>query len=344
MASIYKPKDKHHWYISYKDPDTGKQKNKSTGLKATNGTYKEALKMKEDLEKFLSNREKTLLDLSLDRSTIDRAFLKFKHINSDKHRKTIEGYDNFYEQIKKRFSPDQPCTVLNKESIENWIIETKKWDKERNTIYAHFKILNKFLNFLFEYNYIPVFKINQDVSPKAEVKEIIIFEEDDFKMIKKKLAGKKSNFKTMIKLLMFTGLRPSDIINLKVDDVDIDEKSMRYYSEKTKEYFEVPIHSRLVIPLKRRIKEIVSGRLLSYSTVGEMSKAFRRYLEDIGLKDRDYNLRTFRKTFATKSFESDLDIKAVASLLGHKTISTTMKYYTKANRKKLAEDLKKLNF
>ena len=43
----------------------------------------------------------------------------------------------------------------------------------------------------------------------------------------------------------------------------------------------------------------------------------------------------------SSAFENGIQVMAVAKLLGHKTMSTTMKYYTKANNKKLSEELDK---
>jgi site-specific recombinase XerD len=73
-----------------------------------------------------------------------------------------------------------------------------------------------------------------------------------------------------------------------------------------------------------------------------MGKAFNRYLKELELDKKGYNLRTFRKSFATNAFEKDISLVSAAALLEHKNISTTMKYNNKANRKKLAEELKKL--
>ena len=70
------------------------------------------------------------------------------------------------------------------------------------------------MNFLFEYNYTPMFKINREVKTKPEVKEKIIFTDEDLSEVLNGLKGKNSNFQTTIFLLAYTGLRPSDILNI----------------------------------------------------------------------------------------------------------------------------------
>ena len=74
-----------------------------------------------------------------------------------------------------------------------------------------------FLKFLFEYSYLPrPFIINGDVKTRMPKGEPIIFDDKDTKKILDGLTKleKNSNFKLMVKMLMFNGLRPSDIIGI----------------------------------------------------------------------------------------------------------------------------------
>lgn len=73
-----------------------------------------------------------------------------------------------------------------------------------------------------------------------------------------------------------------------------------------------------------------------------MGKAFQRYLQDIGLGNKNYNLRTFRKDFISKSQEAGVPIAATALLVGRRSIKTTMAYYTKLSTNYLKKELKKV--
>lgn len=361
MASIYKPKDKENWYISFLDPATGKTKNISTKLKATKQNWKKAEEFQKKIEEYVEKKKKEYSVLLFGKKTIKEAFAHFKKINSDKKPRTISGYEQFFIRFGEKIDINKPVTIINKALMEDWLINIKQINKAKNTIYNYFKILRKFLSFLFEYEYIPVFIINKNVKPRAETKAILVFNDEDQKKIIKSLEDKKiikyltspgdikekrkknTNFRTLIYLLNYTGLRPTDIIDITVEDVDLENLEFNYYSQKTDQYLTVPFHEILKPVLQERIEEVKTGKILNYATVGEMGRAFRRYLEQIELQGKGYNMRTFRKSFATKAFEKDIALMSAAALLGHKTISTTMKYYTKANRKKLAEELKKFN-
>ncbi|MHC1738154.1 MAG: hypothetical protein AB9882_09110 [Ignavibacteriaceae bacterium] len=132
----------------------------------------------------------------------------------------------------------------------------KQKDLKQNTKFSIQKNFVKFLSFLFEYEYLPnVFIINKNVKTRPQVKEPKVFDSEDRDKILKSLKteGKNNNFSTMVYMLMYTGLRPSDIINVNVEQVDLSKMEMRFYSSKTDNWFVRPIHEKL--------KEILITRL-----------------------------------------------------------------------------------
>lgn len=346
MASIYKPADKNHWYISYVDPDTGKTRTRSTKLLATRENKEEAKKVKKELEEFIEKRTKELDSLFINRKSIAEAFRHFQKLNSGNAANTLYDYTSFYEKLKEKFNPTDPCTIINKLSAEDWIIHIKQKDRQPNTIFNWYKTFNKFLNFLFEYSYIPMFMINKKIKPRQEVKSIRVFDKGDLNEILTRLDEKEknSNFRTMIYLLAYSGLRPSDVIDIEKEDINLKDMLLTYYSSKTTKEFIVPLFPELKPILEKRINELNDEKIFNYASVREMGKAFSRYLKSIGLNNKGYNLRTFRKSFATTAFESGIDIVSTSALLGHSNIRTTKKYYTHVARKKLSKELRKIKF
>ncbi|MCB0731671.1 MAG: site-specific integrase [Ignavibacteriae bacterium] len=342
MGSIYKPKDKKHWYISFIDPDTGKPKNRSTGLLAIPQNRKKANQILQEVEEVITDKKNLYKNNNINRATIGGAFESFLILNKKKHPKTIEDYKRFINLFSISFDLNSPCTVINKLSAESWISNLEDMERSINTIYNYFKVFNKFLNFLFEYNYVPLFKINSQLKPKPEVKDIIVFKEGDLKVLISELNTKNSNFRTVMLLMIYTGLRPSDIYKVEVKDLDFDNMMMKYYSQKIKEHKSVPLHEDLRIILKDRVDEVKTGQIFNYATYAEIGKAFRRYLKKLNLLNKGYTLRTFRKHFATMAYEADVNIVSTSKLIGHKNISTTLKYYTNAKQKKLSDDVNKI--
>lgn len=342
MASIFK-KGK-YIYISWWDHLLNKTVNRSTKMPYTKENMRQARIMADKIQKKLDADKIKLENLGLKKETIAYAMEHFLKNNSFKKKQTLYEYQNFFKDFNNDFPPSALCAVINKSSVEDWMVKIKGRNVQINTKYSKYKILKKFLSFLFEYNYIQVFVINKDLRVTPEVKEITVFSDSDLEILIKNLNLKNNNFKTTVLLLLYTGLRPSDIYNIKCEDVDLDKKVLKYYSEKTKDYFMVPIHENLVPILRDRINEIKTGLLLDYETINNIGKAVRRYFKKIGLNGKGYNLRTFRKTFISLANANGIELALVSKLVGHRSITTTAKYYNKIELSRQEEELNKIKF
>lgn len=340
MASVYRKKNL--IYISFYDPTTGKSRDRSTGLAYTKSNLKLAKDMAKQLQRKLDEEKENHRSLKIEKITIQLAFDHFKQINGDKNEKTLKEYDWFFKRFTEYFDPKSQCTAIDKRSTEIWLSSLRQFNYSKNSLHSYTKVLKKFLGFLFEYSYTPVFKVNKDVLHKPEVKPIITFDDEDIKLIFNNLSEKNVNFTTTIYLLFYTGLRPSDIYEIKVEDIDLKRGVFKYYSPKTKEHFIVPIHNELLPELKRRCKEIGSGRIIAYEKINNIGKAFRRYLKHLGIDGKGYTLRTFRKTFISLAHDSGIDLATVSKLVGHRQISTTAKFYHKLDISKQITELNKL--
>src|SRR5674476_183665 len=138
---------------------------------ANKTNMKKAKRIAKRLQEKLSGERKRLRKMGIQQVTIKDAKVHFLRNNQNKHPKTIEDYERFFKKFTETFPLDISCTSINKLVIENWLNEVKKMDLSQNTIHRYGKQLNHFLNFLFEYNYTPMFKVNREVKTRPEVKE-----------------------------------------------------------------------------------------------------------------------------------------------------------------------------
>lgn len=343
MATVIKKGEILH--IQWFDPMEGKVHSKSTGLKATQTNNKEAEKYAKRLQEELRRRYREMKQIGVRRITLKDAFDHFLRNNQYKHSKTIKDYNRFYKKFTESFPEDQVCTQINKLAVEDWLNELKKLPLALNTIHAYGKQLNHFLNFLFEYNYTPMFRINRQVKTRPEIKEKIIFSDDHLHKIVSNLKKKNSNFKTAAYLLHYTGLRSSEILSITADKIDLKNQIINYYSPKRKKYREIAFHKNLVPILRKRLKELKTNEVLCYSSVENLGKAVTRYLEELKLNKCGYSARTFRKTFITLCRSRfDMDASIVRELVGHEHGNTTDKYYNQITISKMREELKKFKY
>jgi integrase/recombinase XerD len=143
--------------------------------------------------------------------------------------------------------------------------------------------------------------------------------------------------RAILETLYGAGLRISELVCMDVDDVDLEEGSVRVVGKGNKERV-VPLGRYAVAALSTylvRSRPIIAGprsggalflnqrggRLTRQGAAGILSSAARR----AGL-DRRVTPHTLRHSFATHLLEGGADVRVVQELLGHATLATTQIY------------------
>ena len=164
--------------------------------------------------------------------------------------------------------------------------------------------------------------------------------------------------RAMMELLYATGMRVSEIINLKMEDVNLKLGYLRCLGKRAKERI-VPIGSEAIkfiniylnkvrsshkalsgTPTRQPLSLFLnpSGRRLS--RVG-FWKIIKRYTILSGIK-KEITPHTLRHSFATHLLERGADLRAIQEMLGHESISSTQ-IYTHLTRKRLKDLHKKFH-
>jgi integrase/recombinase XerD len=149
----------------------------------------------------------------------------------------------------------------------------------------------------------------------------------------------------MVELLYATGLRASELVSLRVRDLDLDAGHLRCLGKGSKERL-VPMGrkaaQRLRAYLERSRPGLVRGgggpALFLNSRGGPMTrqgfwKILKKYGRAVGLRSR-LSPHVLRHSFATHLLERGADLRSVQVMLGHADISTTQ-IYTHVNRERL---------
>jgi integrase len=125
-----------------------------------------------------------------------------------------------------------------------------------------------------------------------------------------------------------TGLRCGDLLNLKWEDVDIDERRLSIIMGKTRRRLEIPLNDTAleILTAKQAVKH---GPYAFYNPVTgdrfyDLKLGFKAILRRAGLTGITWH--TLRHTFASRLTRSGVDLVTVKELLGHATINTTMRY------------------
>jgi integrase/recombinase XerD len=152
--------------------------------------------------------------------------------------------------------------------------------------------------------------------------------------------------KAIIELLYATGMRISELTNLKLTDIDINRSVLKVFGKGSKERL-VPFGEKaaesISLYLKDRkdlkSKEIFLSNRGTKISRGAFWQRIKIYLKRENLKI-SISPHTLRHAFATHLLNRGADLRSVQILLGHSDLSTTQ-IYTHIAKQRLGEILKK---
>ncbi|HHV62177.1 MAG TPA: site-specific tyrosine recombinase XerD [Firmicutes bacterium] len=153
--------------------------------------------------------------------------------------------------------------------------------------------------------------------------------------------------KAMLELLYATGIRVSELVNLKIEDVNLTLGYIRCFGKGSKERI-VPLGriaaectERYIRDGRSKLSKHDSGSWLFLNQHGHRLtrqgfwKILKKYAAQIGIK-KEITPHTLRHSFATHLLERGADLRSVQEMLGHADISTTQ-IYTHLTKGKLKE-------
>ena len=183
--------------------------------------------------------------------------------------------------------------------------------------------------------------LNKDITekikrPKRDKQIPTVLTREEIKRILSVLLNKKS--KLMVSMMYACGMRVSEIVNLKIDNLDFEEKighikrakgrkdrvfnipgfldeELKKHIEKQKELYEKGENN------ERYVFTGPKGKLSSRNLQKMVSKAAKR----AGIK-KEVHCHTLRHSYATHLLEEGVDIRYIQTLLGHSDLSTTQIY------------------
>lgn len=141
--------------------------------------------------------------------------------------------------------------------------------------------------------------------------------------------------KTIFELFYATGVRCSELINIRLSDIDLEQKIIRIFGKGRKErivLFGQKAKDRLIAYLNHERAHPTSRNeplFLNYRNEGLTSRSVQRIFEmfrQFLQLDRHITPHKIRHSFATHLLNQGVDLRVVQELLGHKTLSSTEKY------------------
>ncbi len=328
MASVYRKKGSEIWY--YHICVDGKHYQGSCRTKDKKNAEQIANAIQTDIAREKTGL-KTLIKKRLTFEDIFDEYLKSQTTSPLTQKRKIVASKNFLLSFAKT-----DIQNINKDKIESYQLNRKlevllkyknkvKRESEISfrTVNIELEVLRNFFNYCIERGYL-------DKNPATGIKKLnelsrlkTLSDED----IDKLIAGATNKLtRDLITFLIYTGCRKGEALNLKWDDVDLQNNVIAIKGTKTKYDRYIPIHTQLKELLSRIEKKDDCLYVFNKNgaKLGDFKKSFHTACRNAGLKD--LHIHDLRHVFASKMVMNGTSLFITGELLGHRTTQMTKRY------------------
>lgn len=236
---------------------------------------------------------------------------------------------------------------VNRTNVMAYVYALQKQQKSGATVSRNIASIRSFYHFLLKMGYAKENPAADLELPKVEKKIPEILPLEKVELLLEQPAGeedKEIRDKAMMELLYATGIRVTELISLKVEDINIPLEYIRCGREAKSRI--IPIGTQAKVALRRYLDGVRSNMVLRADeetlfvncngkpmTRQGFWKIIKSYAKKAGIAE-EITPHTLRHSFAAHLIENGADLRSVQEMLGHSDISTTQ-IYTKLTNQKL---------
>ncbi len=265
-------------------------------------------------------------------------FLNYLSVERNLSQNTIISYSKDLNSYIS-FLEDQRTESLDKTTrsdITDFMLKQKESGLSTNSIIRSLAAIKSFYRFLLREG-----KILSDPTDMLESPKIYkhIPESLSILEVQRLLEQPKSKDKigirdrAILETMYAAGLRCSELVDLKLDDVDLDVGYLRCFGKGGKQRI-IPIGKKAVLAIKRYLEKVRGSIRSPYLFLNRQKnrlsrqsiwKIIKKYVRSANIKLK-VKPHTLRHSFATHLLQRGADLRFVQELLGHSDISTTQIY------------------
>ena len=251
---------------------------------------------------------------------------------------TIKSYTTDLKQftsfLSSEFKIINEIHEISFQIIRTWIASLLEKGLSPRSVNRKISTLKTYFKFLIREGELfdnPMMKV---VAPKSKKRLPVFIEEDQIASLLNEVqfeegfVGQRN--KLIIELFYVTGIRLSELINIKISDVDFNNQSIKVLGKRNKERI-IPLSSNVVNDLNIFIENNQQNKYLFTNLEGNklynklVYRLVNKYIGEISSVNKK-SPHILRHTFATHMLNNGADINAIKELLGHANLSATQVY------------------
>ena len=277
----------------------------------------------------ISLKKEEVLQENLESIQLLERFISAKEIEGCSN-KTLEYYKNMITKLIDKTS--KSVKQINTDDLRNYLAEYKDTNNSSLvTIDNMRRIFSSFFSWLEDENYIvksPARRIHKLKTAKV-IKNT--YSDENIEQMRDYCKDNIRNL-ALIELLLSTGMRVGEIVNLNIDDINFEDRSCIVLGKGNKQrevYFDAKAKLHLQEYLKNRDDDEIAlfvsqNKPHQRLSISGIELIIRKIGKNIKI-DKAYPHK-FRRTLATMAIDKGMPIEQVQKLLGHVKIETTMHY------------------
>ncbi len=252
---------------------------------------------------------------------------------------TIKAYESDLMQLQHylRVQYEIEVAKANSSSLRSWIIDLLETGTQNKSVNRKISTLKSFYKFLLKEGQVASNPTDKLVSPKVPqpLPHFVRESEMDNLLDEFQFEGsfKGIRDKMIVELLYSSGIRLSELINLQLRDVDLNESQIKVVGKRNKERI-IPLHQTLLkairsYSIEREKVALDSNFLLTDSGKKMYAKFVYRkvnyYLGQVTTASKK-SPHILRHTFATHMLNNGAELNTIKEILGHANLSATQVY------------------
>lgn len=287
-----------------------------------------------------------------------QSFLDYLKFEKRYSRHTIISYQNDLEQFFSFLSSQYdglPLKSINHPVVRSWVVELMEDEIQAKSINRKISALRSFFKYQLKTGAMEKTPMTNIVAPKISKRLPSFINEQDTKQLIQTLNTATEDWKSLNTKMLFvlfysTGMRLSELINLKESQVDKSKSYIKVLGKGNKERV-IPITKDVLAVIEdysQQKRKIFAGPATMLLVTEKGKPLYAKYaylLVKEKLADPKMNLEkksphVLRHTFATHLTNNGADLNAVKELLGHASLAATQ-IYTHNTIEKLKDVYKK---
>ena len=280
-----------------------------------------------------------------------KSFLEYLALEKKYSQNTTLAYKNdlnSFQQFCKQEYEDDSLLLVHYSQIRSWIVFLVASDISNRTVNRKVSSLNAFYKFLQKTKQIKENPLAKHKALKVSKRVQVPFSEKEIACVIDQLNGgtdfRSIRNKVIVELLYSTGMRRNELIQLKVEDIDISNKTVKVLGKRNKERF-IPLLNSMSESLQKYIlirEQKYSSSEQLFITEKEnklyptlVYRIINEYFSTVSTKVKK-SPHVLRHSFATHLLNEGADLNSVKELLGHASLASTQ-VYTHSGLNKLKE-------